>query len=299
MNEKLYIIGNGFDLHHGMPTTYKDFGRYLKEVDQETYKFVCDYLAGGDLDDLFWYQFEEALGWFDRDTLEDRASDFLMPYGSDDWSDAYHHNYQYEIEQVANALSVTLRGHFSDWVASIQNPKTCNLSIDQKALYLTFNYTTVLEHLYGIPGANILHIHGAVGDSSEDIILGHARDFQNISTHGAPNAIEVADTRIYEGNQIIEEYFQKTAKPTAKIIASNEAFWSRLYSVKRVSVLGHSLEIVDLPYLKHINDIIGSNCPKWAFSYYGDIEGVRKKVKQLNLMAKDPTVCSIDKAAQL
>ena len=33
----LYIVGNGFDLHHGIPSSYAAFGRYLKEVDSETY----------------------------------------------------------------------------------------------------------------------------------------------------------------------------------------------------------------------------------------------------------------------
>lgn len=27
----LFIIGNGFDLHHGLPTSYGDYVDYLKE----------------------------------------------------------------------------------------------------------------------------------------------------------------------------------------------------------------------------------------------------------------------------
>lgn len=28
---KLFIIGNGFDLHHSLPTRYTDFMRFMKE----------------------------------------------------------------------------------------------------------------------------------------------------------------------------------------------------------------------------------------------------------------------------
>ncbi|MDX7755866.1 AbiH family protein [Aeromonas caviae] len=30
-NMKLYVIGNGFDVHHGLDTRYTSFGLYLKK----------------------------------------------------------------------------------------------------------------------------------------------------------------------------------------------------------------------------------------------------------------------------
>lgn len=32
---KLYIIGNGFDIAHGLPTQYWDFRKYLEKVDYD------------------------------------------------------------------------------------------------------------------------------------------------------------------------------------------------------------------------------------------------------------------------
>jgi hypothetical protein len=32
MEETLYIIGNGFDLHHGIPSKYSDFKIYLAKA---------------------------------------------------------------------------------------------------------------------------------------------------------------------------------------------------------------------------------------------------------------------------
>ncbi|TOO33607.1 AbiH family protein, partial [Vibrio parahaemolyticus] len=38
MPDTLYIIGNGFDLHHGMQTSYESFKLYL----QRKHQFVFD-----------------------------------------------------------------------------------------------------------------------------------------------------------------------------------------------------------------------------------------------------------------
>ena len=34
---KLYILGNGFDVAHGLPTKYLDFENYVKSIDKELY----------------------------------------------------------------------------------------------------------------------------------------------------------------------------------------------------------------------------------------------------------------------
>jgi len=53
-----YIIGNGFDRHHGIPSDYRDFARFLAQVDPETYRFVEDVFS---VDDAFWWEFETRL----------------------------------------------------------------------------------------------------------------------------------------------------------------------------------------------------------------------------------------------
>lgn len=45
MEKTLYIIGNGFDLHHGIPSSYKAFGEYLRRSDAKTYEVVEKYFA--------------------------------------------------------------------------------------------------------------------------------------------------------------------------------------------------------------------------------------------------------------
>lgn len=132
----LYIIGNGFDLHHGIPSNYRDFGHYLAAVDRDTYLEVEAYF---NVDDEFWWQFEQQLANFDADLAIDNASQFLMSYGADDWRDSGHHDYQFELDRVVNVISKTLHERFAQWVRQLSIPSfsSCNtepLQLDPNAL---------------------------------------------------------------------------------------------------------------------------------------------------------------------
>ena len=69
----LYIIGNGFDIHHGIDSKYSAFGKFLFVNDRETYNFVEKYFA---VEDDFWSDFEARLADFDAGSLIENASDF-------------------------------------------------------------------------------------------------------------------------------------------------------------------------------------------------------------------------------
>ncbi|MBK7632980.1 MAG: hypothetical protein IPJ13_00905 [Saprospiraceae bacterium] len=48
---KLYIIGNGFDLHHNLDTWYSSFGLFLKKTYIDIYDVFLEYYGFGDLDE--------------------------------------------------------------------------------------------------------------------------------------------------------------------------------------------------------------------------------------------------------
>jgi hypothetical protein len=101
-----------------------------------------------------------------------------VSYGAEDWSDAYHHDYQYEIEQAVEAISTTLRLRFAEWIRQLPIPAAADIverrvPVDPSAVFLNFNYTPSLQRLYGIPDANVFHIHGAAANPTETLILGH------------------------------------------------------------------------------------------------------------------------------
>lgn len=78
---KLYVIGNGFDLHHGLATSYRDFKNHLQVHHREVLDNLNRYYSLENGKDL-WSKFEENLANLEKDTL----MDFLTEY-YDDTSD--------------------------------------------------------------------------------------------------------------------------------------------------------------------------------------------------------------------
>lgn len=285
MSASLYIIGNGFDLHHDIPSDYRDFGRYLAAVDSDTYREIEAYF---NVDDEFWWQFEQQLAKFDTDAAIDYASQFLMSYGTDDWSDSGHHDYQYELDRVVKAISITLQERFAQWVRQLPVPSvsSCNtepLPLDPNAFYLNFNYTQTLQWTYGIPGNQILHIHGRASDPSDKLILGHG--WERTATDSLNHGVDMpeADVRIVEGNKIVDDYFSATFKPTAQIIAHNQTFFSNLKAIRQIYVMGHSLAEVDAPYFGEIIKNIDSSLVRWMISYHRNPSDAQAKFSKFGI----------------
>lgn len=66
-----------------------------------------------------------------------------------------------------------------------------------------------------------------------------------------------------------EDYYAINMKPTESIIAANEDFFEGLASIRKISVLGHSLSAVDMPYFGKINEAIGKDV-EWEISWHSD-----------------------------
>jgi hypothetical protein len=76
MTSTLYIIGNGFDLYHGIPSAYKQFGTFVRDHSPDVYASIENYLA---TDDDFWSNFEARLADFDANALIEHASILSSP----------------------------------------------------------------------------------------------------------------------------------------------------------------------------------------------------------------------------
>ena len=66
---KLYIIGNGFDLKHKIPSRYSDFALYIANHDITLYEQIERCLKNLNTNGL-WSNFEAALGTQDYDELQ-------------------------------------------------------------------------------------------------------------------------------------------------------------------------------------------------------------------------------------
>ena len=265
----LYIIGNGFDLYHGLPTSYGHFRDYVNEHDNELAELVEKYYSHKKNSD-FWSDFEENLGNFDDDLLREYGLNYLEDYGSENWRDAFHHDYQYELDRKIDRITQGIRESFCNWLSQISFDGLGKkaIPIEWEAYYLTFNYTPTLEKIYDIPAQNILHIHGIYkGHDNDEIIYGHG---------GHPYIIEkdIDDPRISEGEEIIKDYFEKTTKPVKQIIHRYQKFFYKMItSVKNVSIIGHSMNEIDYPYFKRINNSMKGRID-WTYYYHStkDIE---------------------------
>jgi hypothetical protein len=291
--ESLYIIGNGFDIHHGIKSRYSDFKGYLLNTDNSLYNLITEYIPVSEN----WSDLEQALADTDSVSIIDYASQFLESYGADDWSDAYHHDYQYEIDKIVEGLSVNLKSKFAEWVAQIFIPKRTEverqiIGIDKNAKFLSFNYTPTLPMLYGVPEDNILFIHGKAGNSSQQIVFGHAWKPSNLSKGNFPDPD--VDPRIFEGDEIINRYFKSTFKDVESIITANKSFFASLRTVTNIYVLGHSLSAVDLGYFKEIIKNIDTDKVQWKISFYRKDDLNRHKTTTNKLGITDSKVAFCD-----
>ena len=258
----LYIIGNGFDLYHGLPTSYGHFRDYVIEHDNELTELIDKYYLPKKLD--FWNDFEENLGNFDDDLLREYCQNYLENYGCDNWRDAFHHDYQYELDRIIDRITMGVRECFCNWLLQISfdGLEKKSIPIERNAYYLTFNYTCTLEKIYDIPTQNILHIHGTFKCHDNDrIVYGHG---------GHPYKVEknIDDPRIAEGEEIIKDYFEKTKKPVKQIIHKYYKFFYKMITdVTNVTIVGQSMNEIDYPYFKRIGNSIKGRID-WTFYYH-------------------------------
>jgi hypothetical protein len=285
----LYIVGNGFDLHHGVQSSYAAFGRYLKKIDVDTFNLLERYFP---VDDDFWWQFEAQLARIDADSLIDNAAAYLPSYGVDDWSDAGHHDYEYELNRVVATISSTLRLRFSEWARQLVIPSptmkiSSLLPLRRDARYFTFNYTDTLQRVYGIRDTSVVHIHGAAAHANEHLILGHGweRTAADSFNHGVDP--ESADVRVIGGNEIVNRYFIETFKPTAQVIETHQSFFRSLSGIKRIFIMGHSLSSIDQPYLQELRRHLGNDGIQWQVSFHGSSEDAEAGMDSLGVNANE------------
>lgn len=280
--QTLYVIGNGFDLHHGMPTEYKDFKSFLRMADPQVFDWVNRYIPA--MDD--WSDLELSLAYLDTENVVSELAGFLTSYADEDWSDAAHHDFQYEVARIATGLSKTLQTRFGDWIRSIVVPD-CSPTIpildtlDRSAIYLTFNYTSTLNKLYDVPAENILHIHGEGSDPGAELILGHAWTSDERTSLQKDFDEESADQRVMEALNVLDDFFEQTFKPSEQIIMRNAGFFADLRSVNHIAVLGHSLSSVDRAYFVAVVEALEARSVIWTVAVRSHDED-HKKIKCLN-----------------
>lgn len=269
----LYIIGNGFDLYHGLKTSYPDFRDWL--MSNRCGDFVTKMellfptLSGNDY--LLWKDFEKAIGKFD--CLEIHRKFFQ---GKDD---AFYNKDIFErpVERIRSILK-DIPIFLKQWLEDIdlhEAQKRLRFSWDSR--YVTFNYTLLLEHLYAIPKNQVMHIHNSL-DGNNLLITGH---MTQVSEYEADNKCWGANEE--ESTKLIAREMNKLKKPVTQLIKQRKDFFKSLKNISNVVVFGHSLSIIDRPYITEIQKNIQDNSC-WYFISKDDtgIAIFQDYVKQYN-----------------
>lgn len=185
-------------------------------------------------------------------------------------------------------------------------------------LFLNFNYTLFLETEYGIPREQIVYIHGDRRQRFGKLVLGHRveddeaafdewihknrnRRRYRPNLKGKNGRYFANDKLVYlafflenetKGNwrlpiryyavdlieERLEDYYKENVKRCGEIIDRNWGFFKSLRELQEITVLGHSLSDVDLPYFEAILDnVVDPEYLKWQFSYHNDADICRIK----------------------
>jgi hypothetical protein len=262
MRQTLYLIGNGFDLFHGLPTSYADFKEFVFDRAPHIYRAAERYLDVREN----WSDLEASLATFDTDGVIQDLEHFAPSYGADDWSDSGHHDFQYEVDKVIAALSEQMRDALAAWIRALPTDTVQPRlgSLPKEAHYLSFNYTDTLERAYGIPAARVVHIHGQASVEGAELVLGHAWAEEQRTLLSSDVHSQDQDPRQVEVNQLLDEYFNDTFKPSQQIIQQLQPVFMQLTGVTEVVILGHSLAEVDWPYLRELLLLDTIRAARWT-----------------------------------
>lgn len=266
----LFVIGNGFDLHHRLQTSYGDFKEYLEGVDGTLVDELDSILSekGFDPDDIEkWSRLEQFLAEFpnmDFEQLEEKAFD-----GAEQdmdragfWSDP---GYIAEAEsgKICKLLT-SVKSNLKGWIESIcveKIQRDKSLIFPNDAYFLNFNYTKTLEQIYDIPKDRVLHIHNV----KDEYVLGHNQE-KEIPYPNEENLILGENGNLVSGdndsrdadvrgalNKAYLSVYNEYYKNTSELLCKNATWLKCVSDAHEIVFMGLSMGNEDFPYLDFIS----------------------------------------------
>lgn len=259
----LIIIGNGFDLAHGMKTSYNHFIEYL----------VDSHLTSGTFNDLFRLKGRITnINDFKDDFIinnilsdDDFMNDFIKYLltrimSKSNWCDIEHLYFTYldptnktspfihnpkQLNQDFQVLKIYLAEYLKVQekdVKALESYKNLfSLADSKETAILNFNYTDTLRQLYSteLIESKVIHIHGELSNPKNPIIFGYAADDKE-----SRDLIDKKDN----------EYMRNIKKHLYKRTENERLLTDYLEGTKNISVtiLGHSCGLSDKLILNQI-----------------------------------------------
>lgn len=277
--KSLVIIGNGFDIMHGVKSSYWDFQKTIGKNSSLRFNMET-YLDTGDL----WSNLEDSLGRLNYSTFlnSDIIDMSLGDFGAYD-PDAQAADFFIAVEMaIAPTFEIPeeLNRRFRKWLKAltVDDKKRPFTMLHGEFKVLSFNYTEFIEELYGAKEENICYIHGCrkrrKNCKPDEIILGHKPGMEEEQW----NKVELKPFKYknqykrYIMESALETaareavwYDESTTKNCENIINSHIHFFNSLSEVEEIYVIGHSLSEVDYPYFE---EVFRKCDAKWFIGYH-------------------------------
>jgi len=280
MTDTLYIIGNGFDLHHGLQTTYKDFREnYARKHAIVVWRKLQELYGDKINDNIWWSQFENMLGFVDYVSLLNSPNGGTLGF-----------------IKVQQFLKNTLPPLFGVWIKGVDSEIVpCSIDkipdIDETSLFLSFNYTSVLERVYKVPKENIWYIHNSIGDYIKqgiNPIVGHDINQKTLMDYSSLYIQQGVPANIVDS---INREIQNGAKMVHNRIRANDEKFSKYAAINQIVAMGFSFNDIDMPYIEKIMSI---NCSisnvRWTIYWHGGNENKIIKEKLLKLRVPEDNI---------
>ena len=294
--DTLYIIGNGFDLMHDVPSSYKCFRDSIGKRTQLRYA-LDNYLKVKE----WWADFEEALAHLDvgkmrNDITADMWLDLFEVYSPDVKASDFFMAAE-TIMGPANTITQDLPRRFRMWVESLKVPTAerplKDLIVNGKVL--CFNYTEFIEDLYGVAHKNVCYIHGCrkkqKSHPKEDLVLGHRPVWEydgELPSKVIPHLHTGKNGELLEAvydmtTNYLNWYDDATTKDCTSIIRVHQNFFTSLDDIRKVVIIGHSMAPVDWDYFMEIH----RHCAEvdWYVGYYSanDLRNCEKLMTKMDI----------------
>ena len=293
-SKTLFIIGNGFDLMHRVPSSYYSFQKSLGK--NSALLFMLEtFLTPDDI----WADFEDALAHFNMNLM---ASPDIIGMWLDDFQadpDESLADYYSAIETAVGPMEEVaeeLPKRFRRWVRSLAvgtADRPLKSIITSEGRVLNFNYTEFVETLYGVPADHVCYIHGCrrkvKGKKPDELVLGHrpgasASAFEEIDTPKKAKTFRSALVEIAQESAIdlMSSYDKKLTKDCDEIIRQHNSFFDSLSDIHQIVCIGHSFSEVDWPYFQVI---AGKTHAKWVCGCHGirDLKNLKTLCDHLGL----------------
>jgi len=296
----LFVIGNGFDKAHSLKTDYIDFRDFL-------YENYPDFLSSFEeaygnclesnrelVNDSLWRTFEANLCNIAEDYIVDIAAsiDLGLEGGDIDIEDTMMTYWEEQYSYIEK-----LREFLHEWVTCLDINVPAKTHYIQpmydeeddvtEDMFLTFNYTLVLEDVYKIDSSNICHIHSSISDGEDELVIGHGnKDKQAHAIEKMYQAQERCDDKESSIYSVLATYYEKTEKDVKFFMENNSYFFRSLENVEKIYIVGHSLGEVDSPYFIEIYKNVAPTT-QWIVICRNDSETQEKMTVLKKLGVKD------------